>query len=174
MSLRHYRRSVWRSSILSESPQQFDSTSFFCQAQSCRIAVLHCVRFRSVSDVVLRQLAPVDFTPEWTSCKQFIIRIASLLDLGTQRTPRNTFQTIRVISVMWLSINCLYGAIVNMQPLVEPPSISAASSRISVHTQRKIVPRQVSGKRMDGQVCFIQFDVGHKLVCFFDHFERWF
>ena len=22
---------------------------------------------------------------------------------------------------------------------------------------------------MDDQVCFIQFDVGHKLVCFFDH-----
>ena len=53
---------------------QFDSTPFFCQAQTCRTAILHCdvhsfrvhlndsrCRFRSVSDVVLRQLVPVDF-----------------------------------------------------------------------------------------------------------------
>ena len=59
---------------------------------------------------------------------QLIIRIASLLDLGTQRTPRNTLEMVRRPNdqshIGQVAFNdLLYGAIVNMQPLVEPPSI---------------------------------------------------
>ena len=44
---------------------------------------------------------------------------------------------------------------------------SVALSLIRASNQREIVPLQMSGGRMNRQACFVQFDVGHKLVCFF-------